>query len=117
VLVADDNERLLDLFRIGLSRVPGVCVVTAQDGAEAVSLARQLRPDVILMDLSMPVMDGLEAARHLKADRATLRIPVVAVTGSTVEPGRVRAAGFDGILTKPLGPEAILGEIVRVLTP
>jgi two-component system cell cycle response regulator DivK len=79
VLVADDSDDIRVLLGMML-RLKGVSVVEAEDGERAVELARRARPDLILMDLSMPVLDGYEATRRIRGDRETSRIPVVAVS-------------------------------------
>jgi CheY-like chemotaxis protein len=91
---------------------------TAATGIEAVDKARRLLPKVILMDLSLPGMDGWEATRRLKADEKTKRIPVVAVTGHALagHPESAREAGCDFFLTKPVLPEALLAEVKRILS-
>lgn len=116
VLVADDDTAISELWRSILSRsTQGLCAVSASDGLDAVRLARELRPDVVLMDLVMPGMDGLVATRTLKADPLTARIPIVAVTGSMYASQRVLEAGCDGYMIKPISPEALIEGIARVL--
>jgi two-component system cell cycle response regulator DivK len=85
-------------------------VIGAANGLEAVGLARHHRPDLVIMDLSMPVMDGVEAIERLKADQATSDLPVIALTS---QPGseiakRARAAGCDDFYLKPMAPDDLL---------
>ena len=95
----------------------GFDVVQAGNGAEALERALETIPDIILMDLSLPVMDGWEATRRLKADKRTGRIPVVALTGHAlagISEG-AKKAGCDAFVTKPCLPEDLVKEIRRVL--
>jgi CheY-like chemotaxis protein len=115
LLVVDDDPPLRDLWRAILSRGPGVCVIDAEDGFEALQMARQLQPDLILMDLTMPGVDGLETTRRLKADPKTARIPVVAVTGQVYDAQHVLDAGCDGYLLKPVAPKALVDQVTRLL--
>jgi len=92
-------------------------VVEAGNGMEALQRAADAAPDIILMDLSLPVMDGWEATRRLKADARTASIPVVALTGHAlagISEG-ARNAGCDGFVTKPCLPEDLVKEIRKVL--
>jgi two-component system cell cycle response regulator DivK len=103
VLIVDDNEKNMRLARDVL-RVAGFRTLEAATGGEGVSLAAQHLPDVILMDIRLPDMDGTEAARRLKDDARTAAIPVVAVTSLAMKGDRewFLAAGFDGYLEKPI---------------
>jgi CheY-like chemotaxis protein len=95
----------------------GYRVTTAENGLEAVNKAASQRPDVILMDLSLPILDGWEATRRLKASDKTKHIPVIALTGNALagHDERARKAGCDSYLTKPCLPESVEKEIRRVL--
>lgn len=116
VLIVDDNEQIRTLYRTALSlTVPDIGIATAGDGAEALRCARELKPDVVLMDLNMPEMDGLEATRRLKAGVETGGIRVIAISGMTYESASVLNAGCDGYLLKPATPDEVMREIVRVL--
>ena len=103
VLIVDDNERNLKLVRDVL-RAARFRTLEAVSGAEAIALAAERRPDVILMDLRLPDMDGAEAARRLRAGKRTASIPVVAVSSVPMATGGpwLRAAGFAGCLEKPI---------------
>src|SRR5204862_2157922 len=92
-------------------------IVQAGNGVEAIERARDSHPDVILMDLSLPVMDGWEATRRLKADDTTKDIPVLAVTGHALSgvSNDAKKAGCDGFITKPCLPEDLVAEIRKVL--
>jgi CheY-like chemotaxis protein len=95
----------------------GFDVIEAANGMEALARAVDASPDIILMDLSLPVMDGWEATRRLKADRRTARIPVVALTGHALAgiSDGARQAGCDAFVTKPCLPEDLVREICRIL--
>jgi two-component system cell cycle response regulator DivK len=116
ILLADDNADNLDIYQAILEH-HGYTVVLAANGEAAVSEARVHRPELIFMDVSMPVMDGLEATRLLKADPATAAIRVIALTAHAMAEDRERAlaAGCDGYLAKPLDPQALLGEVRKLL--
>ncbi len=105
VLVVDDTPDYLELMRtlIETAQLP-VNVLTAGNGLQALSVARRVEPALVLMDLSMPVLDGFEATRRLKADPATRRIPVVVVSGRATPDDRERAfeSGCEAYLTKPI---------------
>ncbi|MET0396373.1 MAG: response regulator [Longimicrobiaceae bacterium] len=114
VLLADD-ERLLHTVLGDVLEGYGYAVLHAMDGAEALQAARESRPDVILMDIMMPVMTGLEALERLKSDDETRGIPVVAITADVM--GRTREdmleRGFSGYIPKPFTAGQLLGEIAR----
>lgn len=103
MLVVDDNDRSLKLARDVL-RADGIRTVEATSGAEAVELAAQVLPDVILLDLQLPDMDGIEVVRELKARDSTAQIPVVALTAMRTEGDAdwLLDAGFAGCLEKPI---------------
>ncbi len=103
VLIVDDNQKNLKLVRDVL-RAARFRTLEAATGTEAIALAAERRPDVILMDLRLPDMDGSEAARRLRDGERTASIPVVAVSSAPMESGGtwLRAAGFAGYLEKPI---------------
>ena len=116
VLIVDDDEQIRTLYRAGLSlAAPDIGIAIAGDGIEALRRAREFTPDVILMDITMPEMDGLEATRRLKADPHTKRMRVIAISGTTYDTQSVLDAGCDGYLLKPATSDEIMHEIVRVL--
>jgi CheY-like chemotaxis protein len=113
VLVVDDFEAGRELCAEYLA-FRGYGVATAQDGAEALEKAFELAPDAILMDLSLPVIDGWEATRRLRADERTREIKIIALTAHALEAERERAleAGCDDVVTKPVPPNE-LERVVR----
>jgi CheY-like chemotaxis protein len=117
VLVVDDYADVRERYSEYLS-YSGYRVAEAKNGAEALAKAFEILPDVILMDDSLPAMDGWETTRRLKADRRTRGIPVVALTASNSASYIDRAlhAGCDGWLTKPCRPEQLVGELERILS-
>jgi two-component system, cell cycle response regulator DivK len=116
VLIVDDYEDAREMYAEYLV-FSGFRVAEARNGLEAVEKAFALQPAVILMDLSLPVMDGWEATRRLKGDPRTRAIPVVALTGHALD-GHSREAqdaGCDAYVTKPCLPDALVREVKRVL--
>ncbi len=103
VLVVDDNPLNLELVG-DLLELEGFRVTLLEDGVTAISEARDSRPDLILMDLRMPGMSGLEAQQQLRSDATTREIPVIVLTASVMagERERLLAAGFDGFMQKPI---------------
>ena len=118
LLLAEDNELNRDMLSRRLQR-RGYEVVVAPDGAQAIAMAKRETPDLILMDLSLPVVDGWEATRQLKADPATRAIPIVALTAHAMagEEARARSAGCDDFDTKPVDLTRLLGKICSWLGP
>jgi CheY-like chemotaxis protein len=116
VLIVDDFEDNRAMYAEFL-RFSGFDVVEATNGAEAVDMARRIVPDVVVMDLSLPVLDGWEATRRLKADGRTRHIPVVALTGHALEGHSqgAREAGCDEFLAKPCLPETLLATVRELL--
>jgi len=116
VLVVDDYEDAREMYAEYL-QYSGFRVAEARTGVEALERAFELLPDLILMDLSLPVMDGWEATRRLKADARTKTIPVVALTGHALAGHSevARKAGCDAFVTKPCLPDALVVEVKRVL--
>lgn len=116
VLLVDDYPDAREMYSEYL-QYSGFDVIEASNGMEALQQAVDRSPDIILMDLSLPVMDGWEATRRLKADRRTAAIPVVALTGHAlagISEGAHRA-GCDAFVTKPCLPEDLVKEIRKVL--
>jgi CheY-like chemotaxis protein len=116
ILVVDDYQDAREMYAEYL-QYSGFRVAEARNGNEAVTQARSLRPDLILMDLSLPGMDGWEATRVLKADEATKRIPIVALTGHALAGASegARRAGCDSFVTKPCLPDDLVVEVKRML--
>jgi two-component system, cell cycle response regulator DivK len=116
VLVVDDFADNREMYSEYLS-FSGYEVIEAQNGKEAVEAAQAKMPDIIIMDLSLPVMDGWEATRRLKSDERTRRIPVVALTGHALagHSKGAREAGCDSFLAKPCLPDQLVAEIKRML--
>jgi two-component system cell cycle response regulator DivK len=116
VLLVEDNVHNRRIFQGVLSHA-GFQVIEADDGATALDLVREVRPDLILMDLSIPVVDGWECTRRLKADEGTSGIPIIALTAHAMrgDEDRAREAGCDGYLTKPISPRRVVEEVKRVL--
>lgn len=118
VLLAEDFEDARELYRDYLE-FSGFTVETATNGREAVDRAITLQPDVILMDASMPVLDGWQATRELKAHPATKDIPVLALTAHAFDDARqqARAVGCDGFVTKPCLPDDLVAKVRATLDP
>jgi CheY-like chemotaxis protein len=117
VLIADDTRDARELYGLYLSH-QGFSVELASDGAAAVDAAIKLRPDVIVMDLSMPILDGIAATERLKANPRTRHIPVILLTGypyKAIQQGALEG-GVDVFLTKPCLPEDLEGHVRRLLS-
>ena len=116
ILLVEDNEMNRDMLSRRLTR-KGFDVIVAVDGIESLSLAASDRPDLILMDMSLPGMDGWEATRQIKAAPETNHIPVIALTAHAMSDDREKAlaAGCDDYDTKPVEWERLLGKIGRFL--
>jgi two-component system, cell cycle response regulator DivK len=116
LLIVEDNEMNRDMLSRRLQR-RGYEVLLATDGAQGVATARDRNPDLVLMDMSLPVIDGWEATRQLKSQDATRRIPVIALTAHAMSGDRERAvdAGCDDYDTKPIELERLLGKIALCL--
>jgi CheY-like chemotaxis protein len=116
VLVVEDYQDAREMYAAYL-QFSGFDVAEAANGIEAVEMATDLLPDIVLMDLALPRMDGWEATRRLKADPRTRQIPVVALTGHALagHADGAREAGCDSFVTKPCLPDALVAEIRRLL--
>jgi two-component system cell cycle response regulator DivK len=117
ILVVEDQEDNMQILRDVLASAD-YQISEAQNGEEALAEVAKQRPDLILMDIQLPVMDGYEATRRIKADAVTRSIPVIAITsyalGSDEE--RARAAGCDDFVPKPYSPRELLAKIRRYLS-
>jgi len=116
ILLVEDNELNRDMLSRRLVR-KGYDVLIAEDGAKGLSAATDGKPDLILMDMSLPVLDGWEATRRLKAEPQTRAIPVIALTAHAMSSDREKAvaAGCDDYDTKPVELERLLAKIERLL--
>jgi two-component system, cell cycle response regulator DivK len=116
VLVVEDYQDAREMYAAYL-QFSGYRVAEATNGEEAIEQALALRPDIILMDLALPKMDGWEATRRLKSDDRTRHIPVVALTGHALagHADGAREAGCDAFVTKPCLPDELVAEIKRML--
>jgi two-component system, cell cycle response regulator DivK len=113
ILIVEDNDKNLKLVRDVL-QVKGYATIEAGTGEDGVRLAIEHRPDLVLMDIQLPGISGIDALRALRADPATATIPVIAVTASVMQQDRsmITEAGFDGYIGKPLDLKPFL-ETVR----
>jgi CheY-like chemotaxis protein len=118
ILLVEDNEDNLVVYRTILEHV-GYNVIEARDGEEGVNRARQHLPDLILMDISIPKIDGWEATQRLKSEDSTRAIPIIALTAHALEEDRQKAvqAGCDGYLAKPVEPRRVVQEVERFVGP
>lgn len=118
ILLVEDNEMNRDMLTRRLGR-QGFEVLHAGNGLEGVTATRELLPDLVLMDLSLPEMDGLEAARIIRANPATRAIPIIALTAHAMLDDRERAlaAGCDDYDTKPVDLARLLEKVRLLLTP
>ena len=116
ILLVEDNEMSRDMLSRRLTR-QGYDVLIAYDGARGVELAQSEHPDLVLMDMSLPVLDGWEATQRLKADPATRAIPVIALTAHATAADREKAlaAGCDDYDTKPVELSRLLEKMQRLL--
>ena len=116
ILLVEDNEPSRDALGRRLQR-RGYEVVLAVDGQEAVSTARQVKPDLVLMDLGLPVIDGWEATRQLKADASTQQIPIIVLSAHAMTNDREQAlmAGADDFDSKPVHFERLIEKIEDIL--
>ena len=116
ILLVEDNEMNRDMLSRRLIR-KGHEIAMAVDGAQGVEMAKAQSPDIILMDMSLPVIDGWEATRRLKADDATRAIPIIALTAHAMAGDQERAldAGCDDYDTKPVELPRLLGKIEALL--
>lgn len=117
ILVVEDNQKNLKLVGDVL-RFAGFDVIEARSGEDGVELAETVLPDLVLMDLQLPGIDGTEALRLLRASPRTHHIPVVAVTAFAMDEDRSRAhsAGFDGFVEKPISVRALPSQVSSFLT-
>ena len=116
ILIVEDNPKNLKLVRDTL-QVKGYQTIETETGEEGVRLARERRPALILMDIQLPGINGLEALHQLRADPTTSGIPVIAVTASVMPQDRTRimAAGFDGFQEKPISVRELLVTVRDIL--
>ena len=115
ILLIEDNELNLDMLTRRLER-KGFTVISAADGLSGIEKANQEKPKLIIMDLSLPILDGWDAAKKLKADHATKSIPIIALTAHAMKGDRQKAlnAGCDEYDTKPVDLDRLLGIIGKV---
>jgi CheY-like chemotaxis protein len=114
VLVVDDDDDIRGLVRVVLER-GGHAVVGAADGEEALDAVARARPDLVLLDVNMPGIDGVEVTRRLRASPATRTLPVVLMTADVAARERGLAAGADDYLTKPFLPAVLLARVAAHL--
>ena len=115
ILLIEDNELNLDMLTRRLER-KGFTVISAVDGLSGIEKANKEKPKLIIMDLSLPILDGWDAAKKLKADHATKSIPIIALTAHAMKGDRQKAlnAGCDEYDTKPVDFDRLLGKIGKV---
>ena len=118
ILIVEDNERNLKLVRDVL-QVKGFATIEAGTAELGIELAAERKPDLILMDIQLPGMNGIDALKHLRGNPVTASIPVVAVTASVMQQARreILAAGFDGFVEKPISLREFLDAVAKALKP
>lgn len=116
ILVVEDTEDNLQILR-DLFGHAGYELIEARDGEAGVRAAQQHQPDLILMDIQLPVLDGFDATRQIKSNPVTATIPIIAVTSFALsgDEARAREAGCDGYIAKPCSPRLLLSEVRRFI--
>jgi two-component system OmpR family response regulator len=119
VLIIDDDADIRTIAGLSLSRLGGMTVIEASSGAEGLRKAEEERPDVILLDMMMPTMDGSETLAALRAQPATATTPVIFLTAKAVlvEVERMRDLGAAGVLIKPFDPRTLAGDVRALVDP
>jgi len=117
ILIVEDEPKNLKLIR-DLLQVSGYLTLEATDGVKGIELARAHKPDLIFMDMLMPIMDGLEATKILKADAETRNIPIIALTSYAMkgDEARISEAGCNGYITKPIDTREFLKKVSEFLS-
>ena len=117
ILYVEDNDDNVYMLKMRLDLTGEHEILVAEDGQQGVEMAKSEQPDLILMDLELPVIDGWEATRRLKADRETRAIPIIALSAHALAGAREKAlaAGCDEFDTKPVQFDRLLGKISRIL--
>jgi len=116
ILVIEDNADNLYMITFLLEK-NGYMVIVAEDGVEGVKLSVSEKPDLILMDMQIPLLDGYEAAKQIKANKEISNIPIIAITSFAMIGDKEKAmnAGCDGYIEKPINPETFIAELERFL--
>jgi two-component system cell cycle response regulator DivK len=116
VLIVEDNEKNMKLAR-DILNAKGYETVEAVTGEEGVKLAKEKKPDLVLMDIQLPGINGIEAFKQLRADAKTARIPVIALTASVTPTDRsqITAAGFDAFVSKPISLKEFVATVKRLV--
>jgi two-component system cell cycle response regulator DivK len=116
ILIVEDNEKNMKLVR-DILRHNGHATIEAQSGGEGVRLASEQKPDLILMDIQLPDIDGIEALRRIRADRALDGVAVIAVSASVMpdDQQKIVTSGFDAFVTKPINLKQFLDTVKRFL--
>ena len=115
IVIADDNDDNREMYALYL-RVIGFRIAQASDGEEAVALTRDLRPSVVVLDVHMPRMNGLDAIRHIRQDLSPREMPFLVLTAHDDQEQHARAAGANHVCRKPCPPEDLARELRRLLT-
>jgi two-component system cell cycle response regulator DivK len=115
ILLVDDDEDSRFLYMHYLTSSAGYRVAEAANGQDGIDMAASLKPDVIVMDLSLPVLDGWEALHALKSNERTSSIPVVALTGHSISKSSNSKNGFNAVLVKPCLPEQLAKQCAQLL--
>ena len=116
VLIVEDNEKNMKLAR-DILKAKGYETVEAVTGEEGVKLAKEKKPDLVLMDIQLPGINGIEAFKQIRADAKTARIPVIALTASVTPTDRsqITAAGFDAFVSKPISLKEFVATVKRLV--
>jgi two-component system cell cycle response regulator DivK len=117
ILMVEDTEDNRQILR-DLFATTDFVLIEATDGAAGLAMAREQKPDIILMDIQLPVLDGYEVTRRIKADPALRHIPVIAVTSYALsgDEAKAHAAGCDAYIAKPFSPRALLAKVRELLS-
>ena len=118
ILIVDDEPLNLKMMHVWLQKKGGYTTLEAIDGKQGVEMARAQKPDVILMDINMPVMDGIEATRILKEDESTKAIPIIVLTSSAMKGDRetiLESSGCDEYIAKPVDVYEVLEMVAQYL--
>ncbi len=117
ILIIDDEERIREIVRVCLEDLGGWATLLATSGAEGLERAQQERPDAILLDISMPDMDGFQFFKHLQETVDIQRLPVVVLTAKVLPSDRLKFAemGVAGVIAKPFNPVLLCGQVAMIL--